>query len=98
MQSVYASSYDNRNNFYELYGFDVLLDDNLKPWLIEINASPSMTANTPADYDTKMGLLEDVYTILDIEKILTGNEEQIGGFDLIIYFAVRFLLLFYEEV
>jgi len=66
-----------------LYGFDVLLDDILKPWLIEINASPSMTANTPSDYETKLGLLEDVYTILDIEKIMTGNEEQIGGFDLI---------------
>ena len=41
-----------------------------------------MTANTPSDYETKLGLLEDVYVILDIEKILTGNEEQIGGFDL----------------
>ena len=30
---------------------------------------------TPTDYDTKLGLLEDVYAILDIEKILTGNEE-----------------------
>lgn len=42
-----------------------------------------MTANTPSDYETKLGLLEDVYVALDVEKILTGNEEQIGGFDLI---------------
>ena len=42
-----------------------------------------MTANTPSDYETKMGLLEDVFTILDPERILTGFEEQIGGFDLI---------------
>ena len=42
-----------------------------------------MTANTPTDYDTKVGLLEDTYAILDIEKILTGSEEQVGGFDLI---------------
>jgi len=82
LQSV-AKSIINDKHCFELYGFDVLLDDNLKPWLIEINASPSMTANTPADYDTKLGLLEDVYSIIDIEKILTGNEEQIGGFDLI---------------
>ena len=61
----------------------MLLDENLKPWLIEINSSPSMTANTPTDYETKLGLLEDVFAILDIEKILTGQEEQIGGFDLI---------------
>lgn len=53
----------------------MLLDEQLKPWLIEINASPSMTANTPSDYETKMGLLEDVFTILDPERILTGYEE-----------------------
>ena len=82
LQSV-AKTIINDKHCFELYGFDVLLDDNLKPWLIEINASPSMTANTPSDYETKLGLLEDVYAILDIEKILTGNEEQIGGFDLI---------------
>ena len=82
LQSV-AKIMINDKHCFELYGFDVLFDDNLKPWLIEINASPSMTANTKNDYETKVGLLEDVFAILDLEKILTGNEEQIGGFDLI---------------
>ena len=78
-----AKTIINDKHCFELYGFDVLLDENLKPWLIEINSSPSMTANTPTDYDTKLGLLEDTYAILDIEKILSGSEEQVGGYDLI---------------
>jgi tubulin polyglutamylase TTLL9 len=34
-----------------------------------------MTANTPNDYEMKIGLLDDTFTVLDLEKILSGTEE-----------------------
>jgi D-alanine-D-alanine ligase-like ATP-grasp enzyme len=41
---------NDKNNSFELYGFDILFDGKLDPWLIEVNGSPSMTANTSIDY------------------------------------------------
>lgn len=53
---------------FELYGFDVLLDSNLKPWLMEVNGSPSLTADTVVDYKLKHGLLVDTFNVVDLEK------------------------------
>ena len=33
-------------NCYKLFGFDILYDENLKPWLIEVNNIPSLFHNT----------------------------------------------------
>jgi hypothetical protein len=35
----------------------------------QVNASPSLTADTATDYCLKMGLLEDGMAIVDIEKM-----------------------------
>ena len=36
-------------------------------WLIEVNASPSLTASSPADHALKSGLLTDMLDIIDME-------------------------------
>jgi len=65
-QKIMASE---RDNSFELYGFDILLDSKLAPWLIEVNGSPSMTANTNKDHEFKVNLLEDTLSVIDMEKL-----------------------------
>jgi len=42
---------------FEILGFDVLLDEKLKPWLLEINYTPSFTTDTPLDKLIKKGVV-----------------------------------------
>ena len=42
----------NRSCF-QLFGFDVLLDDVLKPWLLEVNFTPSLAVDAPIDMRIK---------------------------------------------
>ena len=37
-------------------------------WLIEVNASPSLTASSQSDYELKVRFLEDLLSILDMEN------------------------------
>ena len=59
----------NDKHCFELYGLDIMLDSNLKPWLLETNASPSLTASTKDDKKLKLALLDDTLTTIDIEKV-----------------------------
>ena len=47
-----------------MYGYDILIEDNLKPWLIEVNASPSLLTTTDSDYKLKKQVLDAVFQIV----------------------------------
>lgn len=49
---------------FELYGFDVLVDRQLKPWLVEVNASPSLLTTTRADKRLKRRLVGDLMAVV----------------------------------
>ncbi|KAG1687261.1 hypothetical protein DVH05_005311 [Phytophthora capsici] len=52
-------------NSFDLLGYDILLDNDLRPWLIEINSSPSMARDHDLDYQVKDAMILDTLRIVD---------------------------------
>ena len=84
----------NDKHCFEMYGYDVLIEDNLKPWLIEVNASPSLSTTTDSDRKLKMSVMESVFNIVVPDEWfgenskrgtnMCTNKTQEGSFSLII--------------
>lgn len=68
---------------FELYGYDIIIDKELRPWLIEVNASPSLSAEHATDHALKHKMLQDMLDVIDVENVRSPGETQVGGFRLI---------------
>uniref|UniRef100_A0A8C1YUQ9 Tubulin--tyrosine ligase-like protein 5 n=1 Tax=Cyprinus carpio TaxID=7962 RepID=A0A8C1YUQ9_CYPCA len=66
----------HRCNCFELYGFDVLIDSNLKPWLLEVNLSPSLACDAPLDLKIKASMISDMFSLVGKFPFPTGSESQ----------------------
>lgn len=57
----------SRYTCYELFGFDILLDEDLKPWLLEVNISPSLRSATPVDHAVKSQVVKDMLNLVGFQ-------------------------------
>ncbi|XP_017265546.1 tubulin polyglutamylase TTLL4 isoform X2 [Kryptolebias marmoratus] len=48
---------------HELFGFDIMLDENLKPWILEVNISPSLHSNSALDISIKGQMIRDLLNL-----------------------------------
>jgi hypothetical protein len=51
---------------FELFGYDVLIDANWSPWLLEVNLSPSLGTDSPLDLAVKSKVVADALNIVGI--------------------------------
>ena len=54
------------SHWFEVLGFDIMLDHRLKAWLLEVNHSPSFSTDSDLDYDLKISLISDTMKILGL--------------------------------
>lgn len=58
----------HRSNCFEILGFDILIDSDLKPWLLEVNLSSSMACDSPLDLSIKSNLVTDTFNMIGVKR------------------------------
>ena len=61
---------------FEMFGFDVIIDSDLKCWLLEINSSPSLERSNVLDDEIKLPLVRDIMKIVspvEVDKLALIN-------------------------
>lgn len=81
----------NDRHCFECYGYDIIIDNQLKPWLVEVNASPSLTSTTVNDRIMKYKLIDNILSVVlpsegvpDVRWNKVPSPEALGNFDLLI--------------
>ncbi|XP_027699368.1 probable tubulin polyglutamylase TTLL2 [Vombatus ursinus] len=63
-----APSVPLASNCFELFGFDILIDDQFKPWLLEVNFSPGLSLDCSTDVSVKRKLIHDIIELMHFNQ------------------------------
>ena len=61
-----------------MLGYDILIDEKRKPWLVEVNLSPSLTCGEKLDLNVKGNLMADLFTLIGIVPIDQRDYQNIS--------------------
>jgi len=61
---------------FELYGFDILVDTQLKSWLLEVNIFPSLSSGSPLDKRIKTKLVADMLTLVGLQVPMASQDKH----------------------
>lgn len=64
---------------FEVYGFDIMFDANMKPWVLEVNCLPSLSSSSVFDKQVKTQLISDTFTLIGFrgyDKTAIRNQKK----------------------
>lgn len=72
----------HKSTWFEVYGFDVIIDAALKAWILEVNVLPSLSSSSFLDKKVKTMMLTDAFHCIGMKpfdrKKIEKEEEQIA--------------------
>eukprot|EP00057_Strongylocentrotus_purpuratus_P028024 XP_011682498.1 PREDICTED: tubulin polyglutamylase TTLL4 isoform X4 [Strongylocentrotus purpuratus] len=63
VNSMIKANCKSRFSAHELFGFDIMLDETLRPWILEVNISPSLHSNAELDVQVKGEMIKDLLNL-----------------------------------
>ena len=63
-----------QENCFELYGFDILIDEHLNCWLMEVNLSPNLHFDAAIDLKIKGEMIAEIFDLIRIVPYDIRNE------------------------
>ena len=68
---------------FEILGLDIILNKECKPFLLEVNHTPSFTTDTPLDKKIKSELIRDTLILMAVnqkekQKIIDEKQKQMN--------------------
>ena len=64
---------DGKSRCFEILGFDIIIDKDLKPWVLEVNHAPSLACESDFDAEIKEQLIYETLRILDLNTIFRAR-------------------------
>lgn len=73
VSSYTKEHFQKKSKCFELFGFDVLIDKELRPWLLEVNLFPSLGLTNKLDRIVKINLVHNVLNLVGIRDLKTAK-------------------------
>lgn len=82
MNRISHQNCKNDYSSYELFGFDIILDQEFKPWILEVNITPSLKSESDVDKNVKYKVIRDMFNLVGYNLPPLAPEEQarLAGF------------------
>ena len=75
-------SVNKNNSLFELYGYDIFIDESFRAWLIEVNVNPSLHCTSPLDLSIKTDLVTDIFNIVGILPYNHNSGEPVYNYEM----------------
>jgi len=84
LESVQDNFESKRGAPFEMFGYDIMIDDDFNCWLIEVNSSPAMDYSTHVtERLVKMVLEDTIKVVVDYNMASAKKQKKVdtGGFE-----------------